>query len=105
DVTVAPWAPEIVHGGWSVRLRLLIRRHRLFGARGGAVDHILQFFAGLEVRNLLGWHFHARAGLRITADARLPLACAEAAEPADLDLVAAAQCLYNTVEYRFDDDL
>src|SRR5579863_4868577 len=66
-------------------------RLRLGGLGSGSavgVHQVFEFFAGLEVRDAFGRHIHARAGLGITAHARLPLARAEAAEPADFDFVA-----------------
>ena len=85
------------------------RRRRAAGAwaagsdarRGGfAVDQFLQFLAGLEVGHLLRRHVHLVAGLRVAPLARLPLAQPEAAEPPQLDLLAALQrvmMLLNTV--------
>src|SRR6266851_793963 len=55
-----------------MRLRLRIDRCGLFRGRGGIVDHVLKFFAGLEVRNLLGGNLDAGAGFWIASDARLP---------------------------------
>jgi CubicO group peptidase (beta-lactamase class C family) len=76
---------------------------RSCGRRGGHVDQILQFLAGLEERDLLGRHFHALTGLRVAADARLALAGAEAAKAANLDLVAGAQGAHHAVKDRFHD--
>src|ERR1017187_3757101 len=81
------------------------RRYRSGGGGGRAVDHVFQFLAGLEIRDLLGGHFHARAGLRVAADTRLGLAGAETAESADLDLVTAAQKANDAVENGLHDDL
>src|SRR5678815_5330842 len=99
---------ESTYGPWPVplmRLRLGISRRGFFGGRRGVVHHILQFLARLEIRNLFGGHFDARSGLGIAPDAGLPLARAEAAEAADLDLVAAAQGFHDAVEDGLDDDL
>src|SRR5579864_806580 len=98
ESTGDPWLASLV---WQ--WLLLVGGSRLFHC--GVVHYVLKFFAGFEVRNLFGGHFHARSGFRIAADARLPLPGAKAAESADLDLVTAAQGLYDTVEDGFDDDL
>src|SRR5579872_5440762 len=96
-------------GPWLVRLAWL--RKRLGGGRGflggrrGVIYHVLKFFAGLKVGDLLGWNVDTGSGLRIPPDAGLPLARTEAAETADLDLVASAQGLYDAVEDGLDDDL
>ena len=87
---------------------------RRFGSRGrcfggwrghGLVYQILEFLAGLEIRNALGRDFHTVSGLGITANSGLTLARAETAISANFDLVACAQRLYNTVENRLDDNL
>src|SRR5438105_3477573 len=52
------------------------------------VDQLLQFFPRLEVRNLLGRHFHFLAGLGVAAGARFAAAEAEAAESAQLDFLS-----------------
>src|SRR5690242_11412138 len=96
-------------GPWLVRLarlgKRLIGRCGFFSGRGGVIHHILKFFAGFEVGNLLGWDVDTGSGLRISSYAGLPLARAEAAEAADLDFVAAAQGLHDAVEDGLDDDL
>src|SRR6188474_603695 len=58
---------------------------------GFAVDEILQLLARLEVGHLLRRHIHLVAGLRVAAFPRLALPQAEAAEPAQFDLLAAVQ--------------
>ena len=68
------------------------------------VHDVLQFLARLEIRNLLGGNFHPRAGLRVASDTGLALACAEAAESADFDLVAGPEGTYDAVENRLHDD-
>src|SRR6185503_9237580 len=87
--------------GWRFRRRSC----RRFSRSIRVVDHILQFLAGLEVRNLLGGNFHARAGLGISADARLPLARTKTAESADLDLIGISQRAHDAVEDRLHDNL
>src|SRR6185369_6084071 len=57
-----------------------------------------QFFAGLKIRDLFGGNLHPGSGLRIAANPGLPLACAKAAEPADLNLVPSPQRAHDTVE-------
>src|SRR5688572_1846440 len=85
------------------------RRHRRggrgFGSLGLAVDQLLQLLAGLEVGHLLRRHVHLVAGLRVAALARLALPQAEAAEPAQLDLLPAMQRIDDALEHRVDDDL
>src|SRR5208282_182390 len=72
-----------------------------FGCGGAsAVHQVFEFFTGLEIRDALGRHVHSRAGFRIAPHARLSLARAEAAEPADLDFIAGAQSPHHTVENR-----
>src|SRR5215472_149263 len=71
-------------------------RCRRRGSSGGrcciAVIHeILQLLARLEERNFFRGHFHPVTGLGIAPDARLALPGAEAAETANLDLVAHPQ--------------
>src|ERR1035438_649334 len=83
-----------IHGCWrqSVTAASLERGRGLAGScigsrrRGGTVHHVFQFLARLEIRDLLGRHLDARAGLRIASDARLALPRAETAETANLDL-------------------
>src|SRR5262249_37423713 len=61
------------------------------GRRRLLVDQLLELLARLEVRNLLRRHVHFVAGLRVTPLPRLAFAQAEAAESAQLDLLAAMQ--------------
>src|SRR5712692_1593141 len=81
---------------------------RLLAARGRrlgfcAIDKVFELFAGLEKGNFLGRHFHFRTGFRIAAHSSAPLARAEAAESADLDLLALLQGTDDAIENRFDD--
>ena len=69
------------------------------------VDQVLQFLARLEVRDALGRHVHLVAGLRVAALAGLALAKAEAAESAQLDLLAALEGIDDALEHGVDDDL
>src|SRR6266704_926702 len=93
--------------GTEIRLSHLLSWSRR-GGRGGSrsgtrrtmVDQILQLLAGFEERDLLGRDFHAFAGFRIAAHARLALPGTEAAEPANLDLVAHAQRAHDAVKDR-----
>src|ERR1043166_7488852 len=80
------------------------RRGRSAFCRLSMVDYVLKFFAGLEIRDLLGRHFHARGGFRIAANARLTLPRAETAKAADLNLVTRSQRPDNAVKNRFPDD-
>src|SRR5258708_8350638 len=70
-----------------------------------AIHKVFQFFAGLEEGNFLGWHFLLRAGLRIAAHAPAALPRAEAAESADLDLLALLEGSNDAIENSFDDGL
>src|SRR5437667_12036750 len=74
--------------------------HSRRGRGRGRVDDVLQLFAGLEIRDLLGGNIDASAGLRIAAHSRLPLPGAEAAKATDLNLVTAAQGTNDAVEDR-----
>jgi hypothetical protein len=77
--------PLLSGGGWCGRGR---------GGCVGAVSvihQVLQLLAGLEERDFLRRHFDAIAGFRISSHARFALACAEAAEAADFDLVSNAK--------------
>src|SRR5687768_573309 len=83
------------------------------GDRGGrrrcryvrvAVDQLLQLLARLEVGDLLRRHVHLVPRLRVAALARLPAAQPEAAESAQLDLLAAMQRVDDALEDRVDDD-
>jgi len=69
------------------------------------VDQIFQLFAGLEERDFLGRHFYPLAGFWVAADSWLALAGAEAAETADLDLVAHAKRAHDAIEDGLDDHL
>ena len=74
-------APHLVRGRW--------RRRRRCGNNFRTVVHqVFQFLAGFEERDLLCRNFHAVAGFRVSSDARLALARAEAAKPAYFDFVA-----------------
>src|SRR6266567_3890470 len=93
------WAGERIHNARdstdspSGRLNRIGSRG-LNGRRGrgrGRVYDVFQLFTGLEIRDLLGRNFHARAGLRVATHARLPLPGAEAAKAANLNLVTATQ--------------
>src|SRR6266566_2294131 len=75
-----------------------------FGCFGLAVDQFFQFLAGLEVRHLLRRHIHLVTRLGIPALAGLALAEAEAAESAQLDLLAPVQRVDDAPEHRVDDD-
>src|SRR6267143_7093492 len=66
--------------------RLLAARRRGLGFR--AIHKVFQLFAGLEEGNFLGRHFDFLACFRIAADSPTALPRAEAAESADLDLLA-----------------
>src|SRR6185369_14071602 len=68
------------------------------------VDEILQFLAGLEIRNLLRRNVHLVTGFRVAALAGLALAKAEAAKTAEFDLLAAMQRVDDALEHRVDDD-
>src|SRR5258708_13597585 len=98
-------------GSGNVRTGLLLPAGaRLLAARWsslslGVIHEVLQLFAGLEERNFLGGHFHFRAGLRIAADSSAAFARAEAAESADLDLLALLQGANDAFENRFDHGL
>src|SRR3972149_3164250 len=52
------------------------------------VDELFQFFARLEIGNLLGRHVHFFTGLGVTSLARLPLTDTKATEAAEVNLVA-----------------
>jgi hypothetical protein len=69
----------------------------------GIVHQVLQFFAGLEERNLFRGNFHPLSGLGIAPDARFALARTEAAKAANLDLVTRAQRSHYAVKDRFYD--
>src|ERR1017187_2982728 len=84
--------------------RLGSRRRRGNHRSGGVVHHVLELLARLEIGNFLGGDFDPRPGLRVTPDPGLSLARAEAAEPADLDLVSRPQRAHDTVENSLHDD-
>src|SRR6185437_2033800 len=75
------------------------------GIRIRAVDEILEFLAGLEEGNLLWRDFDLFAGLGIAAGAATAFARAEAAEAANLDLVAFLERFDDAVENGLDDRL
>src|SRR5689334_2710787 len=70
-----------------------------------AVDKILKFLAGLEEGNFLRRNFDLFAGLGITAGAAAAFPGAEAAEAANLDLVAFLEGFDDAVENGLDDRL
>src|SRR6266849_205465 len=84
-------------------VRLLAARGRGLGFR--AIHKIFQLFTGLEDGNFLGRHFDLLAGFRIAADSSAALPSAEAAESADLDLLALLQGTNDAIENSFDDGL
>src|SRR3954452_7449284 len=94
----APMSDRERVGRWN-RGRSALRGGRLL------VDQFLQLFARFEVRDLLRRHVDLVAGLRVAPLPRLPLAQAEAAEPAQLDLLAAVQRLDDAAEDGVDDHL
>ena len=65
-----------------------------------AVHQVFQFFARLEEWDLLCRNFHPFSRLRVSPHARLALASAEAAKPADFDLVAHPQRAHHAVKDR-----
>src|SRR4029079_13770325 len=81
-----------------LRLRLLLGRLFL------PVQQFLQLLARLEVRHFLRRHVALVARLRVAPLARLALAQAETAEPAQLDLLAAMKRVDDALEERVDDD-
>src|SRR5260370_10989541 len=70
------------------------------GAVGG-VDEVLQLFAGLEKRNLLGFDFDLLSSFRVAAYAPAALAGTEAAKAANLDFLAFLQRADDAFETRF----
>ena len=124
DVGEPPGAPQMIHENRrmsngdrdvadrrSIRLRRDRTGHRRRCRRRRRrrvrlpVDQLLQLLAGLEVRHLLRRHIHLVAGLGIASLARLAPPQAEAAESAQLDLLAAMQRVDDALEHRVDDDL
>src|SRR5262249_13435543 len=106
DVAKSPGTPEIVHSlnrGGARGCRRSRRRRRT--SRLSAVDHVLQFLAGLEKGDLLGGKLDPGAGVWIAAHSRPALPGAETTEAANFDLVTAAQCFHDAVEDGFHDDL
>src|ERR1700690_3561819 len=83
--------PVLLRGAW-----------RCGGGGFGAVDEILEFFAGLEEGDFLWRDFDFFAGFGIAAYATATLARAEAAEAADFDLVALLNGLDDAVEDGLD---
>src|SRR5215831_8280468 len=95
---------KYAHGqGWLCHRPELGMRAVNGRLRSGVVDEVLQLFAGLEERNLLGGHFDLFAGLGIAPYASTPSARAEAAEAADFDFVALLQRHDDAVEDGLDD--
>src|ERR1017187_2664203 len=75
------------------------------GRRDIAVDHVLQFLAGLEEGNLLGRNLDAVASLGIASDAWFALPGAEAAKAANFNLVTRAQGAHHALKDSLDNDL
>src|SRR3989304_1415121 len=69
------------------------------------VDELFQFFARLEIGNLLGRHVHFFTGLGVTSLARLPLTDTKATEAAGLNLVAPVLSIDDALEDGVHDDL
>src|SRR5271166_3793214 len=84
-------------------MRCFALRSRCRGLR--AIHEVLQFLAGLEEGDLLRRNFHFFSGLRITSYAAAALASSEAAEAADLDLVALLKSIDDAFKDGFDDGL
>src|SRR4029079_4673944 len=82
---------------FGTRRRTFTRRQRLF------VDELFQFLARLEVWDFLRRDVHLVASLGVAALAGLALAEAEAAEAAQLDLLAALQGVDDAGEDGIDD--
>ena len=68
---------------------------------GGRIHEVAQFLAGLEIWHPFRRYLHFGTGLGISTRSRFALADAEAAEAADLDLVAGLQ----GADDRFEDGL
>src|SRR5437764_10967093 len=88
--------------------QLLDHRRDCCGGRAGVtgvpVHQVLQLFAGLKEGNLFSRDFDAVSSFRIATNAGFSLTGAEAAETANLDLVASAQGTNDAVEDGFDDN-
>ena len=69
----------------------------------GGVYEVLQLFARLEEGDFLCRHFHLFTGFRIPPHSAAPLARAEAAETANLNLLPFLQRPDDAVENSFDD--
>src|SRR5262249_50714914 len=70
-----------------------------------AVDQLLQFLAGLEVRDLLRGHGDLHSGLRVATHPGAALAQAERSESPQLDLLTVLQGANDGVEDRVHDGL
>ena len=68
------------------------------------VDHRFQLDAGLEVRDALRRPAHPVAGPRVASQVWPAAPEAEAAEAAQLSVLAPAQRLHDAAEHGFDDD-
>src|SRR5258708_32064131 len=71
----------------------------------GLVDQLLQFLAWLEVWDLLRRHVHLLSRLGVASRTGLAAAKAEAAEAAELDLLAGAKRFNDRVKDDVDDGL
>src|SRR5258708_13185580 len=69
----------------------------------GGVDEVLQLFAGLEKRNLLGFDFDLLSSFRVAAYAPAALAGTEPAKAANLDFLAFFQRADDAFEDGFTD--
>src|SRR5262249_25086025 len=117
DVGQPPRAPEVIHVNAYCRMPGIdatsldsrgvraARRRRRRRRVGLPVDELLQLLAWLEVRDLFRRDVHLVAGLRVAPLAGLPAPQPEAAEPAQLDLLAAVERVDDALEDRVDDDL
>src|SRR5205814_4791827 len=65
---------------------------------------VLEFLAGLEVRDALRRHFYFFTGLGVSANPRVSLADPETAKSAHFQFVAGLERLDNTFEHGVDDD-
>src|SRR5215510_13624136 len=76
---------------------LRISRSRCLGG-SGVIYKVFEFFAGLEVRDLLGGHFHFFSGLGIAPHASAAFPRAKTPEAANLDLFTFLQSRDDVVE-------
>src|SRR5688572_15291620 len=85
---------------------MLLRHSRWSRRCAGAVavDNVLEFLAGFEIRHAFRRYFHLLPSFGIATDPGVPLPHSEAAEATDLEFISGPERLNDALEQCIDND-